>query len=177
MIIRKLEKLCGRIGEFAKAGRVIDLGAAISAFQRDVSTEYVLGKDYNSLDQPDFSVGMTRIMHGGGRMWHLTKHIRWYGPAMLSIPKEFLIKSADPDTSNFMRYARVHTAVYHSYPRGTVADVAHRTAKRTPRSYSKRPLLTTRMMTPPEPSFTRSMTPIFPPRTRRSSVSLPTSSQ
>lgn len=106
MIIRKLEKLCGRIGEFAKAGRVIDLGAAISAFQRDASTEYVLGKDYNSLDQPDFSVGMTRIMHGGGRMWHLTKHIRWYGPAMLSIPKEFLIKSADPDTSNFMRYAR-----------------------------------------------------------------------
>lgn len=118
MIIRKLEKLCGRIGEFAKAGKVIDLGAAISAFQRDVSTEYVLGKDYNSLDQPEFSVGMTRIMHGGGRMWHMTKHIRWYGPAMLSIPKEFLIKNADPDTSNFMRYARVHTAVYHSYPRG-----------------------------------------------------------
>ncbi|KAK0665693.1 putative cytochrome P450 E-class, group I [Cercophora samala] len=106
MIVRKLEKLCARITESAESAKVIDLGAAISAFQRDVSTEYVLGKDYSSLDQPDFSVGMTRIMHGGGRMWHLTKHIRWYGPAMLFIPKDFLIKHADPDTANFMQYAK-----------------------------------------------------------------------
>ncbi|KAK4465019.1 putative cytochrome P450 E-class, group I [Cladorrhinum samala] len=106
LVNRKLDKLCGRIAEYAGTGRPIDLGAAISAFQRDVSTDFVLGKDYNNLDQPDFGVGMTLIMQGGGTMWRLTKHIRWYGPAMLSIPKDFLIKNADPDTANFMRYAK-----------------------------------------------------------------------
>lgn len=106
LIHRKLERLCERIAEFAGSGQAIDLGAAISAFQRDVSTEYVLGKSYNNLDQPDFGVGMTLIMHGGGTMWRLTKHIRWYGPAMLSIPKDFLIMNADRDTANFMRYAK-----------------------------------------------------------------------
>ncbi|KAK0712207.1 cytochrome P450 [Apiosordaria backusii] len=106
LISLKVQKLCGRIAEFAGTGKVIDLGAAISAFQRDVSTDFVLGKNYNNLDQPDFGVGMTLFMQGGGSMWRLTKHIRWYGPAMLSIPKDFLIKNADPDTANFMRYAK-----------------------------------------------------------------------
>ncbi|KAK4172409.1 putative cytochrome P450 E-class, group I [Triangularia setosa] len=106
LIDRKVEKFCGRIAEFAATGKPIDLGAAISAFQRDVSTDFVLGKNYNNLDQPDFGVGMTLFMQGGGTMWRLTKHIRWYGPAMLSIPKDFLIKNADPDTANFMRYAK-----------------------------------------------------------------------
>ncbi|KAK4222656.1 putative cytochrome P450 E-class, group I [Podospora fimiseda] len=78
LIDRKIEKLCSRISEFASTKKPIDLGAGISAFQRD----------------------------GGGTMWRLTKHIRWYGPAMLSIPKDFLIKNADPDTANYMRYAK-----------------------------------------------------------------------
>lgn len=107
LIHRKIEKLCGRVAEFAGTGKPLDLGAAISAFQRDVSIDFVLGKDYNNLDEPDFGIGMTLTMHGGGAMWRLRKHIRWYGPAMLSIPKDFLIKHADPDTANFMRYAKV----------------------------------------------------------------------
>ncbi|KAK4209717.1 putative cytochrome P450 E-class, group I [Rhypophila decipiens] len=106
LIVAKVDKLCSRIAEFSGTGRIIDLGAAISAFQRDVSTEFVLGKDYKNLDQDDFGVGMTLVFHGGGAMWRLTKHIRWYGPAMLAIPKDFLIKNAGPNTANFMRYAQ-----------------------------------------------------------------------
>ncbi|KAM7208561.1 putative cytochrome P450 E-class, group I [Naviculisporaceae sp. PSN 640] len=106
LIDRKIEKLCARIAEFAGTRKPIDLGAAISAFQRDVSTDFVLGKDYNNLDQPDFGVGMTLTMQGGGTVWRLTKHIRWYGPALHSIPKDFLIKNADPDTASYLRYAK-----------------------------------------------------------------------
>ncbi|KAK4172602.1 putative cytochrome P450 E-class, group I [Triangularia setosa] len=88
LIIRKLDRLCEWITEFTGTGKA-----------RDVSTQYVLSNGSSSLDQPDFSRHDT--------MWHLTKHIHWYGPAMLSIPKDFLIKNADPETANFMRYAKV----------------------------------------------------------------------
>lgn len=97
--------------EFADSKRCIDIGAAISAFQRDVSTDFVLGKDYRSLDQEDFGIGMTHVMQAGGQMWRLTKHIRLYGPAMLSIPKNFLIKHADRDTASFMRYVKVREII------------------------------------------------------------------
>ncbi|KAM7211722.1 Cytochrome P450 [Rhypophila decipiens] len=106
LIVAKVDKLYSRIAEFSGPGKVIDLGAAISAFQRDVSTEFVLGKDYQNLDQDDFGVGMTLVFHGGGAIWRLTKHIRWYGPAMLAIPKNFLIRNADANTANLMRYAQ-----------------------------------------------------------------------
>jgi hypothetical protein len=111
LIRRQIERLCERVAEFAATGQAMDLGAAISAFQRDVSTEFILGKSYDSLNQPDFGVGMTRVMHGGGTIWRLTKHIRWYGPAMLSIPRDFLIKNADRDTANFMRYAKASSTI------------------------------------------------------------------
>ncbi|KJZ71985.1 hypothetical protein HIM_08665 [Hirsutella minnesotensis 3608] len=107
MVRSKVAKLKTRIAnDYADKGRVIDVGAAISAFVRDVSTDFVLGKDYGNLDQDDFGVGMTLFMQGGGKMWRLTKHFPWYGPLMLSIPKDFLIKNADPDTANYMRYAK-----------------------------------------------------------------------
>lgn len=91
----------------ADTGRSIDIGAAISAFQRDASTDFVLGKDYGSLEEEDFGIGMTLVSQGGGKMWRLTKHIRWYGPMLLAIPKDFVIKYADPLTANFMRYVKV----------------------------------------------------------------------
>lgn len=107
LIQTKVGRLCERIAQFADTGKAIDLGAATSAFQRDISTKVVLNKDYGDLEKDDFGVGMTLFMQGGGKMWRLTKHIRWYGPAMLSIPKDFLIKNADANTANFMRYAKV----------------------------------------------------------------------
>ncbi|KAI5864017.1 hypothetical protein GGS23DRAFT_595669 [Durotheca rogersii] len=73
---RKAGKLCERITEFA------------------------------GTEQDDFGVGMTLFSLGGGKMWRLSKHIRWYGPAMLAIPKDFLIENADEATANFMRYAK-----------------------------------------------------------------------
>lgn len=107
LIDTKVAKLCGRITTFGETERILDLGAAISALQRDVTTDFVLGKDYRSLDADDFRVGMTHVMQGGGEMWRLSKHIPWYGKLMHSIPKDFAIKHADSDTSNFLQYVKV----------------------------------------------------------------------
>ncbi|KAH9987957.1 hypothetical protein F4779DRAFT_611216 [Xylariaceae sp. FL0662B] len=107
IIRHRVIRLCQRIAEFSGTGRVLDIGAATSAFQRDVSTDFVLGRSDNSLEEEDFGVRMTLFQQGGGKLWRLMKHIRWYGPLLLSIPKDFLIKYADPDTANFMRYSKV----------------------------------------------------------------------
>ncbi|KAH7309892.1 cytochrome P450 [Stachybotrys elegans] len=103
MIRAKLHKMCDRIADNAQ--QPIDLGAVVSAFQRDVSTDFILGKDYNNLGMEDFGVGMTLFTQGGGKIWRLTKHIRWYGPLMLAMPREFLIKyGGDENLANWLRY-------------------------------------------------------------------------
>jgi hypothetical protein len=107
LIHRKVDSLCHRIAEFAGTRRPLDIGAVFSAFQRDVSTDYVLGKNYDNLKEDDFGVTMTHFMQGGGRMWCLTKHLRWYGPLMHAAPRDFLIKNADANTASFMLYSNV----------------------------------------------------------------------
>ncbi|KAK0625349.1 cytochrome P450 [Bombardia bombarda] len=118
MVRAKVERLCERVGGFAAGGGtateeekngekiVLDLDAAISAFQRDVSTGFVLGKSYDDLEKEDFAVGMAHFSQGLGRMWRMTKHLRWYGPLMLSIPRDWLIQYADERAAQFMRYTK-----------------------------------------------------------------------
>ncbi|KAK3329992.1 cytochrome P450 [Apodospora peruviana] len=106
LIRAKVDKLCQRLAAVAGTGRVVDVGAAMSAFSGDVSTEYVLGKSADNLSRDDFGSSITHFMQGGGKMWRWTKHMRWYGPLMLSIPKDFLIKNGDEKTATFMRWAK-----------------------------------------------------------------------
>ena len=99
-----VDKLCSRVAESASTNKTIDIGAALSAFTRDVSLQYTIGTNYRNLDKDDFDYGMTVMQQGGGVVWRLTKHIPWYGPLMMSIPKSFLIKHADANTATFMQY-------------------------------------------------------------------------
>ncbi|KAI1856201.1 hypothetical protein JX265_011713 [Neoarthrinium moseri] len=112
LIGSKIDRLCGRINDFASTGRSLPLGDTISAFQRDVSNYFVLGKDFGDLEKDDFGSFMTAFARGIGPMWHRSKHMPWYGRFMHSIFKDFLIKNADPITAAYMRYARASPADY-----------------------------------------------------------------
>jgi hypothetical protein len=105
LIRRNVEKLCNRLFKFTN--RTVDLGAATSAFTRDVASEFILGRGYQNLDQEDFNAGVTVMFQGSGKFWRITKHIRWFGPTMMSIPKEWVIKTADEGTKNFFRFLLV----------------------------------------------------------------------
>lgn len=108
MIRRNVDKLCDRISRFAGSKTAANLGAPISAFTRDVSTELILGKTYNNLDREDFNVGMTkRFQDSGGYIWRITKHVRWFGPTMRSIPFDWIMKTADENTKAFFHYLKV----------------------------------------------------------------------
>ncbi|KAI1393370.1 cytochrome P450 [Hypoxylon trugodes] len=88
-------KLCDRIDEFHKDARTVNLGSALSAFVRDVATEWLLGKSFNNLDKEDFNSQMTAVFQGGGHVWRMTKHFRWFGPLMKSIPPSIIKKIGD----------------------------------------------------------------------------------
>ncbi|KAF7924918.1 uncharacterized protein EAE98_007006 [Botrytis deweyae] len=109
LIRRNVQKICDRIAQFTSTGQIVNLGAATSAFTRDVSTEFILGKSYNSLDKEDFDIGMTNVFQGSGHIWRITKHITWFGPTMKSIPVDWVIKVADDGTKAFFRYLKETT--------------------------------------------------------------------
>ncbi|KAI1108378.1 cytochrome P450 [Nemania sp. NC0429] len=99
---RHIDKLCQRISELA--GTTFNLGAAISAFTRDAANEYVVGRLYNELDLEDFGVGLSLASQGAGPFWRITKHVRWFGPAMRGLPVSWAMKAADDGTKAFLRY-------------------------------------------------------------------------
>ncbi|KAI4861310.1 cytochrome P450 [Hypoxylon rubiginosum] len=59
--------------------KLLNLGSALSAFVRDVATQWLLGKNYNNLDKEDFNSRMTAVFQGGGHVWRITKNFRWFG--------------------------------------------------------------------------------------------------
>ncbi|KAI1329342.1 cytochrome P450 [Xylariaceae sp. FL0255] len=104
MIKQHLDKLCGRITSFAEAGEAFNLGAAVTAFVRDVAFDFILGKNYQNLDKNDFDVHMVTASSGSGQMWRLTKHVRFIGPLMKSIPMDWLIKHVEGDMKLFFQF-------------------------------------------------------------------------
>ncbi|KAK9779213.1 putative Cytochrome P450 [Seiridium cardinale] len=86
LIKRNVIKLCGRLSEFAaapttgaasdKTTKTVNLGAATSAFARDTAAEFIIGKNYNNLDEDDFNAGITVVFQGSGQLWRITKHVR-----------------------------------------------------------------------------------------------------
>ena len=119
VIRRNVDKLCTRILGFTEA--TVDLGAAISAFTRDVSTEFVSGKTYNSLDQEDFNAGMTNVFQDSGHIWRITKHVTWFGPTLKSIPIDWVMRAADQGTKAFFRYLKA-SRLASLYPPVACAD-------------------------------------------------------
>jgi len=105
IIHKNVDKLCKRIS--ALAGTTFNLGAATSAFARDIANEFILGKEYNELDTEDFNIGLSVSSAGAGTFWRTTKFIRWFGPALKAIPIDWVMKSADKNTKSFLRYLKV----------------------------------------------------------------------
>lgn len=100
-------KLCDRIDQFCGSTKIINLSHAISAFTRDAAAEYIISKSYNNLDVEDFNAGMTDVFQSGGAVWRVTKHVRWFGPLMKSLPLSLVEKMGDEGTKVFFAFLKV----------------------------------------------------------------------
>ncbi|KAM4056183.1 cytochrome p450 [Hirsutella rhossiliensis] len=107
IIRRRTAQLCGRIAEFAgDRTAAVNLGTAMSAFARDVAIEFILGKRYNNLESKDFSAAFTNVLQGAGAVWRITKHVRWFGPFMKSLPPSLVAKLGDEGPKGFFAFLK-----------------------------------------------------------------------
>lgn len=107
IIHQNVDKLVERISRFSNLGITLNLGAAISAFTRDVVNEFVTGKTYGELELVDFGIGLSIASQGAGVFWRTTKFIRWFGPSIRSIPIDWALKLADDGTKSFLSFLQV----------------------------------------------------------------------
>ncbi|KAI0095562.1 cytochrome P450 [Nemania sp. FL0031] len=104
MIMRHVQAALGRLSRFAELEKTVDLGAAFTAFVRDVTNEYIFGKHYGDLEKEDFDAGMMVAAQAGGLLWRTTKFIRFFGPLMRSIPPQWIMAVSDPVMKDFFRF-------------------------------------------------------------------------
>lgn len=102
--MRHVETLFGRLSSSAASQKTIDVGAAFTAFVRDVVNEYIFGKHYNDLAKEDFDAGMVIAAQAGGLLWRTTKFIRVFGPLIRSIPPQWMMTVSDPVMRAFFRF-------------------------------------------------------------------------
>lgn len=108
-------KLCEHMTRVG--GSIVNITAAVSAFTRDVAMEFVLAKDSKYLEHEDFSADMTNILQSSGAIWRVTKHIRWVGPLMKSIPVDWIEKTGDAGTKAFFGLLKVSAPLPHELRR------------------------------------------------------------
>ncbi|KAK0621887.1 cytochrome P450 [Bombardia bombarda] len=111
IMYRNIDKLCARLDQLVSSDKtgdkkVVDVGASISAFARDVSTEFTLGKTYNALDKEDFGLGVTSVAQSSGAIWRVTKHVRWFGPLLVNMPLWLAMRISDEETKAFLNFIK-----------------------------------------------------------------------
>ncbi|KAK8024999.1 hypothetical protein PG990_002822 [Apiospora arundinis] len=104
VIDRHIVVFYNRMLQFAVTGKMVDLGAAISALTRDIVCDFLLNKSYAHLEKEDFNVQVTDMFQSGGTIWRVSKHIRWFAPALRAIPMSIMERVADPGTKAFFSY-------------------------------------------------------------------------
>ncbi|KAI0202341.1 cytochrome P450 [Astrocystis sublimbata] len=90
--------------------KAINLGAAFHAFTHDVANEYILGKDYNSLGSGAQTFDAAAPHHkdnNPGHIWRITKHVRFFGPALRAIPPALVMRFGDEATRAFYKFIGV----------------------------------------------------------------------
>ncbi|RYP92043.1 hypothetical protein DL770_001821 [Monosporascus sp. CRB-9-2] len=105
------DKLCSGIDLFAGSKSTVNIGTTMSAFTRDVATQFILGKDYRNLDTENFNAGMTAVLQRSGAIWWVTKDIPWLGPTMKSLPLSFMEKIVDDATKYFLSFLKVRGSI------------------------------------------------------------------
>ncbi|KAI0110717.1 cytochrome P450 [Nemania sp. FL0031] len=108
IVSRLVSKLCRRLDDFAESnhGARLKLSPAISSFTRDVATEFLFGESQNNLDFPDFNPGLTTVLQASGGIWRISKHIRWYGRVMKSLPLPLVEKLSDDNGKAFLVFLK-----------------------------------------------------------------------
>lgn len=102
-----VDKLCGRLQDYQKSGRVVPLRQAYKSFAADVVAEYCFAENGHLLEYHDFAVGNWKHheegLHAGLRARYLPQ---WYLPTIRKAPG-WIQASIDPAAKHFEIWHRV----------------------------------------------------------------------
>ncbi|KKY34857.1 putative cytochrome p450 [Diaporthe ampelina] len=98
------DKLYDRLLQFE--GATVNITAAVSALTRDFAVRFVLAKDYRTLEHETFQFETINLLSSGA-IWSITKHVRWFGPLMKSLPTGWIEKAGDPAANAFFGFLKV----------------------------------------------------------------------
>lgn len=105
LILDSAANLCEHLHGLLRT--TVNISTAISAFTRDVATQFVLDKNYHALDSENFGADMTNILQSFGAIWRTSKHVRFPEPLMKSRPMDWIEKSSNAGTKAFFGFLRV----------------------------------------------------------------------
>ncbi|KAI1811100.1 cytochrome P450 [Poronia punctata] len=111
IVAKPVSKLCRRLDHLVDSNRGtgsarLKLAPAISSFTRDVATEFLFGESHDNLDHPDFNPGLTTVLQASGGIWRVSKHIRWYGKVMKSLPLSLVERLSDESGKAFLVFLK-----------------------------------------------------------------------
>lgn len=98
-VLARVQKLCDRIEEHRKEGKVIDISNAYRCLATDVISDYAAPHTRDFLGTPDFSASFNRVLRDFSELmlWH--RHFPIVFPVMTSIPRSVIAKM-DPTGAN-----------------------------------------------------------------------------
>jgi hypothetical protein len=91
----------------------VNLGAATNACVRNVSTEFVLGRNYHNLDCKKFFGVIYDMFQGYGRIWRISKHLAWFGRTTKAVPISWIMKIGDESTRAVFSYLQARPRSLH----------------------------------------------------------------
>lgn len=101
-------KLCDRLDEYNGSDNTVNLSHAMGAMARDVAGEFLLNRQYNNLDSPDFNADMTLMSQGFGTVWRTCKHIPFLAQILQLLKPSFMVKiTTDPGAKAFFGFVAV----------------------------------------------------------------------
>ncbi|KAK8023577.1 cytochrome P450 [Apiospora rasikravindrae] len=112
IVQRSVSELCRKVDEFADSRSIqISLGAAISAFTRDVSIEFAIGKRYHILDALDLDADEATLPQTSGSLWQRSKHFRWYVSLMKRMPSSMVQKTGGDGVNAFVFFLQYYSTL------------------------------------------------------------------
>ena len=98
----KVDRVCEKMQDYAKEGKVVDLGAAFTAVTLDVITEYCYGACLNCIEEPDFAPRWKKLMGGLFESVPFGKHFPEIMNVMQTLPRP-MVEKLNPDFAPFLK--------------------------------------------------------------------------
>jgi cytochrome P450 len=92
VIRAKTQKLCEKLAEYQKDGRVLPLNRAWMALTTDIITQYAFAKSYDHLNSPNFQAPLQEALVVCDTTGHFALHFPIVFPILDMLPDWFVIK-------------------------------------------------------------------------------------